>query len=123
MKRGPTGLLTKQVVREEKLFEARRQRKEQTPAGQELWQHLRANQLHGWHFRRQQVIAGFIVDSYCHLAGLVVEIDGSSNDEKSGNDQERTEILESVRLAVIRFTNEDVLSRIEKGWRRSTRKH
>jgi hypothetical protein len=29
---------------------------------------LRANKL-GVHFRRQQVIAGFIVDFYCHKAG------------------------------------------------------
>ena len=36
----------------------------------------------GLHFRRQQVIAGFIVDFYCHAAGLVVELDGSVHDEQ-----------------------------------------
>jgi very-short-patch-repair endonuclease len=36
-----------------------------TPAEKILWEELRANKL-GVHFRRQQVIAGFIVDFYCH---------------------------------------------------------
>ncbi len=40
-----------------------------TPAEKILWQELRANKL-GVHFRRQQVIAGFIVDFYCHKAAL-----------------------------------------------------
>ena len=50
-----------------------------TPAEKILWQELRANKL-GVHFRRQQAIAGFIVDFYCHKAGLVVEVDGDIHD-------------------------------------------
>ena len=48
-----------------------------TPAEKLLWQEIRANKL-GVRFRRQQVIQGFIVDFYCHQAGLVVEVDGFS---------------------------------------------
>ena len=40
-------------------------RREMTPAEKILWEELRANKL-GVHFRRQQVIQGFIVDFYCH---------------------------------------------------------
>ncbi|MHB8778456.1 MAG: endonuclease domain-containing protein [Anaerolineales bacterium] len=50
-------------------------RRDMTPAEKILWQELRANKL-GVHFRRQQVITGFIVDFYCHKAGLVIELDG-----------------------------------------------
>jgi very-short-patch-repair endonuclease len=55
---------------------ARALRKEMTPAEQTLWSELRGNQLHGAKFRRQQVIAGYIADFYCHAARLVIELDG-----------------------------------------------
>ena len=56
-----------------------------TPAEKILWNELRANKL-GVHFRRQQVIAGFIVDFYCHKAGLVVEVDGDIHDLQKEED-------------------------------------
>jgi len=39
-------------------------RREMTPVEKLLWQEIRAKKL-GVHFRRQQAIAGFIVDLYC----------------------------------------------------------
>ncbi len=51
-------------------------RRNMTAAEKILWSCLRANWLDGWHFRRQQIIAGYIVDFYCHSARLVVEVDG-----------------------------------------------
>ena len=54
----------------EKLTLARQMRRQPTPAEAKLWQHLRAGRLSGLHFRRQQVIDGFIVDFYCHAVGL-----------------------------------------------------
>jgi very-short-patch-repair endonuclease len=66
-----------QKVSRKKLQRSRELRREMTPAEKLLWQELRANKL-GTHFRRQQVIAGFIVDFYCHKADLVVEVDGDS---------------------------------------------
>jgi very-short-patch-repair endonuclease len=50
-----------------------------TPTEKILWQELRANKL-CVHFRWQQVVAGFIVDFYCHKADLVVEVDGDIHD-------------------------------------------
>ena len=47
-----------------------------TPEEKILWGCLRGNKLNGLHFRRQQVIAGYIVDFYCHSVRLVIEIDG-----------------------------------------------
>ncbi len=46
-----------------------------------LWNEIRANKL-GVHFRRHQVIAGFIVDFYCHAANLVIEVDGEIHENK-----------------------------------------
>ena len=51
---------------------ARELRAAMTPAERLLWGDLRANKLAGWHFRRQQNIGRFIVDFYCHKAGLVI---------------------------------------------------
>jgi len=72
-------IVTEQKVSKEKLQRAKELRREMTPAEKILWEELRANKL-GVHFRRQQVIAGFIVDFYCHRAGLVVEVDGDIHD-------------------------------------------
>lgn len=54
-----------QRATKEKLQRAKELRREMTPAEKILWEELRANKL-GVHFRRQQVIQGFIVDFYCH---------------------------------------------------------
>ena len=54
-----------QKVTKEKQELARELRRNMTPAEKLLWKEVRANKL-GVHFRRQQVIAGFIVDFYCH---------------------------------------------------------
>jgi very-short-patch-repair endonuclease len=68
-----------QWVTKEKLQRARELRREMTPAEKLLWHELRANKL-GVHFRRQKIIAGFIVDFYCHKAALVIEVDGAIHD-------------------------------------------
>ena len=62
-----------QKVTKEKLERAKELRREMTPAEKLLWKEVRAKKL-GVRFRRQQVIAGFIVDFYCHKAALVVEV-------------------------------------------------
>ena len=50
-----------QKIDPDKLQRARQLRHEMTPAERMLWQALRGNKLDGFHFRRQQVIVGFIV--------------------------------------------------------------
>ena len=90
-----------------------------TPTEAILWQELRGNKL-GVHFRRQQVIAGFIVDFYCHKAGLVIELDGSvhGGDEQKGNDAEQDKVLGKMGLRIVRFMNEDVIKNSPKVLRR-----
>ena len=95
------------------LERAKELRKNMTPEEGILWQHLRANRLGGWHFRRQQVIAGFIVDFYCHQAGLVVELDGPVHERQPEHDNERDTILESQGLRVLRIKNTEVHQDLE----------
>src|SRR5688572_11752612 len=98
-----------QRVTKEKLQRARELRHEMTLAEKLLWNELRTNKL-GVHFRRQQVIAGFIVDFYCHKAELVIELDGSIHNEEiqKENDIERDKVLTEMGLRVVRFKNEEV---------------
>lgn len=96
-----------QRVTKEKLERARELRRDMTPAEKILWQELRASKL-GVHFRRQQVIAGFIVDFYCHKAALVIELDGDVHDLQQEEDRRREKVLREMGLIVIRFRNDEV---------------
>jgi len=103
-----------QRVEEYKVSRAKELRRDMTLAEKALWQQLRRNQLDGLHFRRQQVLFGFIADFYCHATGLVVEVDGDVHETQVEADAERTEILESKGFLVHRVSNEDVLNRIDE---------
>lgn len=81
--------ILRQPVSREKADLARSLRKNMTVSEQLLWARLRTNRLDGFHFRRQQVIAGFIVDFYCHAAKLVIEVDGPIHDFQHQEDNKR----------------------------------
>lgn len=97
-----------QRVKKTKLERARELRHDMTPAEKMLWQELRANKL-GVHFRRQQIIAGFIVDFYCHKAAPVIEVDGDIHGLKQEEDARREKVLREMGLNIVRFRNEDVM--------------
>ena len=103
-----------QKVDQAKVERAKELRKNLTPEERILWQRLRANRLDGWHFRRQQVIDGFIVDFYCHKAGLVVELDGPIHDGQVDYDIERDNALETRGLRVLRIRNKEVHQDLER---------
>lgn len=98
-----------QKINPEKLERARELRREMMSVEKMSWQGLRGDQL-GVHFRRQQIIAGFIVDFYCHSASLVIEVDGGIHDAKrqKENDIEREKVLNEMRLQIVRFRNDEV---------------
>lgn len=96
-----------QKVTREKQERARELRRNMTPAEKILWEELRANKL-GVHFRRQQVIQGFIVDFYCHKAGLVIEVDGDIHDLQKEEDERREKVLSALGLKIVRFRNDEV---------------
>lgn len=94
---------------------AKELRKNMTPAEKLLWQHLRNDQLNGYHFRRQHPIKQFIADFYCAKADLIVELDGGihNNPDVHERDINRTAELENLGITVIRFTNEEVFNDID----------
>jgi very-short-patch-repair endonuclease len=92
----------------EKQERARQLRREMTPMERKLWYHLRGSRLDGLHFRRQLVADGFIVDFYCHAAGLVVEVDGGIHQTQAEYDAERDAIIRERNLSILRVTNAEV---------------
>ena len=104
-----------QRVAKEKLERARELRREMTRAENILWEELRRNKL-GVHFRRQQVIAGFIVDFYCHELKLIIEVDGliHEEDKYKRKDEIRDDYLTKRGYTIIRYWNEEIQFDIEK---------
>ncbi|WP_151707217.1 endonuclease domain-containing protein [Acinetobacter sp. TUM15064] len=103
---------------------AKTMRTNATDAEHLMWQLLRAKRFMNLKFRRQHVIAPYIVDFYCHELGLVIELDGSQHGTNDAieYDAERTKFLEALDLSVVRYWNYDVLSLtkvvLEDLWRR-----
>ena len=85
-----------------------------TPAEKLLWQQLRSSQLHGLHFRRQQVIDGYIADFYCHKVGLVVEVDGEVHERQQDWDAQRDAVMSDRGLVVLRFRNDQIFTEMKK---------
>jgi very-short-patch-repair endonuclease len=106
-------ILAGQKTSPEKLHRARQMRRQMTHAETALWDELRRNSL-GVHFRRQQIISGFIVDFYCHAAALVIEVDGEvhASPSQKADDTSRDQVLKDLGLRVARFKNVDVAARL-----------
>ena len=100
--------------RKNKLEIRRELRKSSTPQEIILWSRLRRKDL-GCKFRRQHSIGRYIVDFYCPVHKLVVELDGNqhNDDDQKEYDKERTEYLEGLDIKVLRFWNNEVNKNLE----------
>jgi very-short-patch-repair endonuclease len=89
---------------------ARRLRHQQTRAESLLWSVLRDRRLDGFKFRRQVLIANYIVDFLCSRAKLIVEVDGAthSSPEEQAYDRQRELILSRLGYRILRVGNDDV---------------
>jgi very-short-patch-repair endonuclease len=70
--------------------------------------------LAGHKFRRQHPIDRFIVDFCCPEARLVVEVDGPIHQETQEEDLQRQKLLEELNMKVIRFTNTEVIGKLDQ---------
>ena len=93
---------------------AKNLRKRATDAERLLWRYLRAKQMEGIKFRRQEPVGNYIVDFICFDRRIIVEIDGGQHarDENINKDKERDEWLRNQGFKVLRFWNNDVLNNI-----------
>lgn len=73
-----------------------------------LWHQLKNHQFNGLDFDRQKIIGNYIVDFYCAEKQLVIEIDGSSHDDKQEYDATRDAFLIGLGLTVIHIADVNV---------------
>jgi methionyl-tRNA synthetase len=96
---------------------ARKLRGEQTDAEQLVWSLLRDRRLAGAKFRRQHPVeAGghrYILDFYSPELKLAIELDGGQHQTARSHDDSRTQALTALRIEVLRFWNNDVLSQTD----------
>jgi very-short-patch-repair endonuclease len=78
-----------------------------------FWNQVKNKQFKGFDFDRQKIIGNYIVDFYCSNCQVVIEIDGSSHDNKESYDAERDTYLESLGLKVIHIPVLDVLHNLD----------
>ena len=74
-----------------------------------LWQQLNKKSFKGYDFDRQKIIGNYIVDFYCLDCDVVIEVDGSSHNEKAAYDARREAYLKGLGLTVIHIDAKDIL--------------
>jgi len=92
---------------------ARNLPKRSTEAEKLLWSRLRARQLDGLKFRRQQSIGNHVVDFVCLEKGVIVEVDGSQHAVEKAKDEKRDKWFEDEGFKVLRFWDNEVLTSID----------
>ena len=107
--------MTTRSIEPKRLAQARRLRRDQTPAEIRLWFRLRGRRLQQYKFVRQHAIGPFTVDCLCRKAKLVIEVDGATHsDDRAGEyDARRTEYIESQGYRVLRIQNDDIYRRFD----------
>jgi very-short-patch-repair endonuclease len=107
----PTSFLNKISLK------SRRQilRKNSTDAERKLWARLRNKQVFGQKFYRQFSVGQYILDFYCSVCRLAIELDGGQHTKTKQKlyDDKRTQFLKSNNIHVIRFWDDDVLNNID----------
>jgi len=78
-----------------------------------FWQRVHKNKFKGLDFDRQKIIGNYIVDFYCPNYQVVIEIDGSSHDNKQEYDAKRDKFLQSLGLEVIHISAKEVLQELD----------
>ena len=89
---------------------ARRLRQRQTPYEDALLACLGGRKLGGAKFRRQHPIGRYILDFYCHEAGLAVELEGGIHNPKGRREYDavRREVIEQLGIRLLVFNNEEI---------------
>ena len=96
----------------ELLARAKWMRANPTEAEKRLWSMLRNRRLEAYKFKRQRIIAPYIVDFVCLSSWLIIEADGSQHADNR-DDERRDSFLERAGFRVLRFWNNDVLGNSE----------
>jgi len=101
---------------------SRKLRKLQTNAEKIFWENVRKKRLKDLKFYRQIPIfyeincyeTFLIADFFCFEKKTIIEIDGKIHFYRKEKDNQRTQILNSLGIRVLRFYNEDVENDLDR---------
>ena len=92
---------------------ARILRRNSTDAERRLWCSIRAKQIEGFKFRRQEPVGPYIVDFVCFEKKLIIELDGGQHAIDREKDIKRDDYFTKKGFRVLRFWNNDVSDNYE----------
>lgn len=92
---------------------AKKLRKNSTRAESLLWGKLRAKQIKGIKFRRQQPIGNYIVDFASFEKKIIIELDGGQHARAKEKDSKRDKFLNENGFTVLRFWNNEIFNNLE----------
>ncbi|RDJ23622.1 endonuclease domain-containing protein [Bosea caraganae] len=108
-------MMSSSTRRDPRIPNARRLRREATPAERRLWAQLRQLELPEGHFRRQAPMGPYVAD-FAHFGlKLVIELDGDQHGLPVGQTRDaiRTTYLEAQGYRVLRFWNHEVFENLD----------
>ena len=73
---------------------------------------MRAKELEGLKFRRQEPIGRDIADFVCHETRIVIEVDGGQHSTNKDRDRKRDNWFKDQGYKVLRFWDNEVLTNI-----------
>jgi len=88
-------------------------RKNATRAEGLLWSKLRAKQIEGIKFRRQQPIGDIIVDFVSFEQRIIIELDGGQHAKEKKKDNNRDRLLAENGFKVLRFWNNEIFNNLD----------
>src|SRR5438128_940355 len=91
---------------------ARANRKAGNPAEMALWNAVKGMRAGGLAWRKQHLVAGYIVDLCCLRARVIVEIDGDSHEAKLDYDHNRDAELRLQNFEVLHYEHREVLANL-----------
>jgi very-short-patch-repair endonuclease len=103
------------ITNQKRREQARRLRRNLTPAEIRLWSGLRGRRLQDYKFTRQYPIGPYTVDFLCRDARLIIEVDGAthSEDHEIAYDERRSAYLNAQGYRILRIMNDDVYRRFD----------
>ena len=88
-------------------------RQKSTQAEKMLWERLRRGNL-GLKFFRQYSVEGYVMDFYCPIKRIAIEIEGSIHHLPNIHkyDEYRFRYIKAYNIKIIKFTNQEIFSHI-----------
>jgi len=90
-------------------------RQQMTKAEILLWVELKDRKILGYKFRRQFSIGFYVLDFYCPVLRLAIEVDGATHatGEEIEYDKNRQSEIENLGIKFLRFNNFDIYTNKE----------